>query len=673
MPINEAKVDDESFNMPKRRIRSGQFWRAKELQTNAGTLVNGNVDGIRPYHDRIVESCRRIAQAFGAEDMLFPSGGQATSLPSRNDYQPTNVFANIIESLQADIYKQRLIGMFITDRASWRQQRQARDLSDFIDGIEYEAGCDQLDMLWGLHGLLFGIAIAKCVETPEGRIGFDCVPRWEMRVDPLEARYGKPRTIYHRYTADRGTVFDRFVARDCAGLVGSKARRTDVIDNAVYVREAWEDQELYHHSDMITITEAWHLPSGPGANDGRFVLTTAGDGQDPTLVDAPYHGKDFPLRWMWTNTPLKGIDGMSVAMRILPNHRELAYLDGVAREAHAMASKFRIWAGPEGQNEVHLEHINDLNGTILRSQTMPQSIPWTPLGPDFYAFRQSIKQEMYEISGSNQLSSNGQLPSGMKEASGVALQTYDDQYTARHAIKYKLREAFVVGRAYMAMAMAEELSTEGDYEVIASDNHTARPIKWSDVKANRDRFVLKCFSTSGLSKLPGARMAVLEKLLDKGVIDINGFRKAFDSLDLKASYDLDLSLYEVIRETLDRIVEDGEYLSPEPFDDLPLAIKIGRHVYAQIRLAYDVDAETKALVMQFIEEAERLLKKPAGDAQGAGGLPPGPNGEGAPPEPPGGMPLPGGPMPPPGLPPGPPGAMPPPGAPPMPPGLPQAA
>jgi hypothetical protein len=674
MPDNQANVDSDPHKMPKRRIRNGQFWRAKEQGMSAGAMVNANVDGIRPYHDRIVDSCRRIAQAFGADEMLFPSGVQTTNLPSFRDWQPTNVFANILESLQADCYKNRLVPMFVTDRGSWRAQRQARDLSDFIDGVEYEAGCDELDLLWGLHALLFGVAIAKCVETAEGRIGFDCVPRWEMRIDPLESRYRKPRTVYHRYAVDRGTLLDRFGREAYDGSVGSAERRREAIDSAVFIRENWQSEELWAQSDMVTVTEAWHLPSGPGADDGRFVLTTSGDSVEPGLVDRKYTCKEFPLAFLWTNVPLATMDGMSVAQRILPNHRELAYLDDCFREAHSLASKFRIWGGPKGQGEVELEHINDLNGAIIRSQTMPQAMQWSPLGGDAYAFRQSIKQEMYEVTGSNQMTTNGTVEPGMKDASGVALQMKDDQYTQRHAVKFKLREMFVVKRANLILEKADELSdneakegegeTGGDYEVIASDNHTARPLKWKDVKKDRQKFVLKCFSTSGLSKLPGARMAVLEKLLDKGVIDINGFRKAFDSLDLKATYDLDMSLYEVIRDTLDRIIESGEYLSPEPFDDLPLAIKIGRRTYAQIRLAHDVDAETKALVQQFCEEAERLLNKPPSE-----GAPPGPGGApGGPGMPPGGgMPM--DPNAPPGMPPGPPGM--PPGAPPgLPPGMP---
>lgn len=673
MPENAARIDDDEHAMPKRRIRTGQFWRAKELKQNAGAMVNANVESIRPYHDGLVENCRELARAFGVEDMLFPSGPTPTLLPSQlASVQPTNVYANILESMQADIYKNRLVPVFVTDRGSWRAQRQARDLSDFIDGVEYEAECDTLDLLWGLHVLLFGVAISKCVETAEGRIGFECVPRWEMRIDPLEARYRKPRTLYHRYCVDRGMLFDRYGRGDLEGLVGSKESRRQAIDNAVYIRERWQSDELWSNSDMVTVTEAYHLPSGPGATDGRFVLTTSGDSDDPTLVDRPFTCKRSPFSFLWTNVPLATMDGVSVARRILPNHRELARIDENLREGHDMASKFRVWLGPEGQGQVSLEHFNDLNGAGVRSATKPEPIILTPFGPDYYGHRQTIKQEMYEVTGSNQSTTNGSVPAGMKDPSGVALQMQDDQYTQRHAPKFKLRERFVVDRAECAMDLAEELATReegGDYEVIASDNHTARPLKWSDVKKERQRFVLKCFSTSGLPKLPGARMTILEKLLDKGVIDVNGFRKALDSYDLKATYDLDLSLYDVIRETLDRIVEDGEYLSPEPFDDLPLAAKVGRRVYAQIRLAGDVDAETKALVQQFIEECDRLLQKPA--SEGAPAAPGGPPGL---PPPDGGMPMPGappgGPMPPiPGpMPPGaPPGPMPPP------PGIPQAA
>lgn len=624
------------------------WWTARDRGESPGLLVNQDVEVQRPHHDELVSRIRDVARAYGAEQALFapPDSGRSYVGRYRSEFSPTSTFASIIDTLLSEIYRQQMIPTFVTSRASWRMQRLARDASDFCVGVEHEAGAEMLDLLWGLHALLFGVAICKGVETQNKRIGLEVVPRWELRIDWLEARYRDPRTILHRYTIDRGKLWDMYGHEDAEGLVGTKARRRKVIEGAVRVREDWEDEARLSRSDMVTVTEAWHLPSGPGADDGRMVLTTSGDQEDPTLLEIPYDCPKHRFRFHWLSPPLVGIDGDSVAARLLPNHRELAYLDAVLRDGHAQLSHARLFARTGAIPT--LEHIQDIDGTILVGSEKPEALQLTPFGADFYGYRQSIKTEMQENAGINELSMRGQLPPGLQDASGTALQTYADFQSIRHAPKHKMRAIFTCERASLIMQMAEEISErEGSYEIKIADKYEMRELDWNDLREAKDAFVLKCFSTAGLAKTPTAQLDYLTKLLDKGIIDVFTFKRSLDSMDLQSNVDLVTGSYDILLDLLDKMIERGEYTSPEALDDWQMAIKLGKSFYGMVRRCEDVSPERKAMVRQFVIEAQMLQKAveapapemspgaaaPASPPNGAaapGGLPP----EGMPPMPP---------------------------------------
>lgn len=629
-----------------RRLRSGEWWLSHQREEDPADIVNGILETMDQRQSARIARYRRIARAYGIEEQLF---GMSTStiipldgLPSR--HAPTNVLSNIIDSLQADVYKSKLIPMPVTDRGSWRQQRRGRDFGDFLDGVCQENKFDQLQILLGLHVLLFGTAVIKGVETMSDRVGLEVVPRWELWVDDLEARYGKPRSQFHRYLMDRGVAMAMFAGEEGPGFVGPASERARMVDDAGVVRQSWFDDTWLSHADMITVTEAYRPPSGPKAKDGRCCIClvgSAGKNGGSTVADYGWTSENAPFRYLTANTPIAGIDGVSAAWRLLPNHDELFTLDERIRDAHAQMSVPRIFVMTG--SGLSKEHIDDVAGAILEGTQPPVAINFQPIHPDVYAFRDSVKREMYEVAGTSGMQTNAQLPAGMKDASGVALAAYDDQHSARHAVESTMLEGFIVQVAWLIYECAERLSErEGDYVVHTVNGKKLRTLKWSDVKLDREAFKLKVFAASGLSRLPSARFSQLEKMLDKGIIDVQQFRRVWGtSLDIDAQGDLDSADLDVVLDTLDKIAEDGVYLSPEPFDDLELAMKWGRKFYNLYRLCDDADPAVMMLLQQFIDEAEALS---TARTQPVTGQPIGPDGQpmpldpNAPPPPPMGGP-----------------------------------
>jgi hypothetical protein len=587
-----------------------------------------------------IDRYRAIARAAGLDSVLFGAGSSnlltmgTEGMHGGRARHPTNILAHLIESLQADVFKNRIIPMAVTDRGNFRQRKRAKLLNQFLEGVFEENDFDILQLRAGLMALYFGDAIIKG-ECPNRRVKFVCVPPWEVLVDDLEARYGTPCTYVHCYLVDRRKLLSAY--GKAGDFFGTIASRRDAIKAAPAERDLWLTEDAIDSTaDMVMVYEAWHIASGEDADDGRHVLCL----KTGTLCDYEYKADQPPLRWLRSQTPLAGIwDLDSVAWRILPNQQELTFLDRRIRESVATVGVPRIYASRA--SKVKVEHFNDWVGSILVGDgpTPPQSLDWTPIHPEVLQHRQSVKAEMYEMVGGNNLQANAQLPSG--SMSGKAIDTTEDIFSARHAVKHRLLEQLVVSCSELAIDIISELAEEdGGYEVRTTGQSWLKKIDWKEVEIDREEFVLKTFPISWLSRLPGKRFKQLQELLQAEIIDTTQFRQLWQMPDLDAEDDLENATADVVDETLDKIAFSGVYLSPEGFDDLDLCIRRGRKFYNWLRLQSGVPEDALMLVAQFIDECVALQAPPPEAA------------------------------PPPGLPPGPEAAMPPAGAPPMPEGMP---
>ncbi len=630
-----------------RQRRDLAWYRSHEVEgQDPSQIISGIVQAMSAQQEALVERCRRIARAYGCEAQLFGLTAPVTSL---RDYRaPTNILANIVDSLQADVYKSFPAAMPVTDKGEWRQQRRASELGDFFEGVFQESNGGVLAMLAGLHALLFGAGIWKCVENVAGRIRYEVVPRWELYIDELDARHGDPMEIHHRMLIDRGVLFERYVQPDDTdGLFGTPQERADIIESASLLRESWYSDDVWQRSDMVTVTGSWRRPTGPETDDGRYVVSVLGSGAGGTLVDMPYEPERLPFWFMQTSPPIAGVDGDSVAGRMLQKHDELAFVDARFEEAIAQVAVPRLYV--QKGSGITKEHIADTISVLVgTSPNPPVPLTWPAITPDSFQYREMVKREHYEISGTSSMQTSSELPAGLRQASGVALQAFEDQHSARHAVKYKMAEAASIGLAWLAYDKAECIAErEGGYQAkIAGETWTKR-IDWEAVRMDRDDFVLKVMPVSHLSKLPSARFEQLLKMLELGAIDMNAFRKAWRlSADVEGELGMASALYDVILDRLDIIAHEGRYLGPEPIHDLPLAIRTARLFYAKCEQAKDFPEDRLMMLRQFMQEAEALDTK-AKIASAPPAVP---------------MPMPGGPMPPPGMPPMPGG--PPPGAPP---------
>lgn len=168
---------------------------------------------------------------------------------------------------------------------------------------------------------------------------------------------------------------------------------------------------------------------------------------------------------------------------------------------------------------------------------------------------------------------------------------------------------------------AEELSAEDpEFASRYRSNYGYETIKWSQIVKDRHSLVLRTFPVSALSSSPSAKFAQLTELLNSGAITIEQFKRLYGMPDLEAENDVDLADQEIIDKNLDYMVTTGKYLAPEGTDSLALIVNRGAKFYNMLR-RYEVPEDRKLLIMQYIDDAQKMLAESAAPAPPSGAPP----------------------------------------------------
>jgi hypothetical protein len=99
-------------------------------------------------------------------------------------------------------------------------------------------------------------------------------------------------------------------------------------------------------------------------------------------------------------------------------------------------------------------------------------------------------------------------------------------------------------------------------------------------------------------------------MMQGGLIDPQAGRRLLDYPDLDAEENLSNATLDYLHEILDKIVEDGEFTPPEPFDDLATAQKLALEYYA-LGKRDNLSPARLELLRRFMQQIELLQAPPA--------------------------------------------------------------
>lgn len=516
-----------------------------------------------------------------------------------------NHIANAIDTVVSEVTQTKPRPMVVTINGDWFDQQRARDMTHYGDAIFHSVDFYSKAVEAARDSAIAGIGILYPYIHPTYRkvclrriLPFHLVYDDQGMTDP-------PREYFIRHICDKPELMAQY------------PEHADVIDRAPSPDNAawWADTHAYR--DVVLVWEAIRLPSGPGKEledgsvetDGRRCLVV----NEAVLLDEPYDHAELPFAVVRAIKPVCGVAGASLVERAEPLQTEHNELSERLQDAWYLCSS-PIFLVPRAANIEKGHVVNDV-GTMLEYDG-PQPPAWyapTPMTGDAYRWREKLKEEIYEAVGVSQLSATSLKPKGLD--SGRALQVYNDVQSRRFIGFERDFEGIAIDTYSAIVRLEVQLSQEDpDHEVVYENKQTGQTnrIKWSEIDLEADNYRVRVFPASAFPENPAAKIEMLQSMRDREDIDSDTFYELLDVPDFESAAGRVSAPRQLILRQLDSMLRTGEYVAPDTYMDLELAIR--ETVISIQRATLDEAPEERIqLLRDFLVDVQALIDeaKPA--------------------------------------------------------------
>jgi hypothetical protein len=540
----------------------------------------------------------RAARLFGDMPSLGLSP-RAFAMPTVSAYGRLSL--NVIRAL-ATTARADLVGgpaptpWFVTSGADYELQKRAEGLTKFNRGVFYQTGFDATARRVALHSALFGDGLVK-VFARDGKPVIEHVFPWEVHVEEADGFYGAPRSLYQTKWVDRSVLQGRFPEHSQA-IEDAKSIDIDPTGGMLFVQR----DDL---ADQVLVVEAWHLPSASDADDGRHVIAIDG----ATLHHEEWTEESFPfVRFSWTE-PLAGYWACGIADEVAGLQYEINLTIEKIRQALALCAVPRVFV-EKGSKVATAQLNNDLGAIVQYVGRPPVFDVARAVSPELVQHLDRLYAKAFELTGVSQLNASSMKPAGL--SSGRALRVYADLQSKRFVAWGQAYQDFYVEVARQVVRLMRRLAEDDpEVEVVYHDSKRKRieRIRWEDVNLDDESYILQAYPVSSLPNTPAGRLAAVDDMLNAGMIDPATAKRLAQMPDLESEMSLEDAPRDLLEQAFELMLTEGVYISPEPFYDLNLAMRLGSLHYQRARLA-GVPDERLDLVRRFLVAVQQMLTPP---------------------------------------------------------------
>ena len=505
-----------------------------------------------------------------------------------------NIVLSAISTLVSKISKNRPKPFFLTEKGNWSAQQMAKKLNKFSLGMfnQTKAYDKALESL--LHALVFGDGFMK-IYADKGEI--KCEPRLpiDLLVDDREALYGNPMQFFETRVVDRDTLIEMYPEYEKKIKLASKER-------SPYM------SPQYYDTDLILVIEAWKKGIRNEAGEivgGKHALVL----DNCTLIGPEEYNKDrFPFARLKYEPNLTGYWSKGACEVLTPHQVEInRTLKRIQQSFHLLSSPKVLY---DYNSKIVKTHFNnDVGAMIGYMGTPPQFINPSAVNPELMQWLQYLVQQSFAEVGISMLSSSAQKPAGLN--SGKALREFNDIETERFAKFVKHWERFHLDINEHMIDCAKEIEEkDGKYEVVAPDGKFAEKIKFSEIDIEKDSYVLQAYPTNLLSSTPAGKLDDVMDMIQIGLLSPEEAMMLLDYPDTEKLSAFKGAGTEDIRATADQMIETGEYLPPEQYQDLQFGIKYMQSSYLYYKQG-GVPQKRLELLLQWINDAMDIANPPS--------------------------------------------------------------
>jgi len=517
----------------------------------------------------------------------------AAQQPALRDRISYNLVQSVVDTVCSRVTRNRPKPLFLTSGGDYRKQREAKKLNAFLDGVFYENQTHQIGSIVFRDAAVWGDGFIH-VFAKGDRVCHERVMSSEIFADDVEALYGIPRQMHRVKQVDRQVLFDMF-PEDADKIAGAKPSRTEENGRSMV-------------SDMLTVRESWHLPSGPGADDGKHCITI--DGAVLGEME-PWPHSFFPFARCQWSPRLYGYWGQGLAEQLQNIQLEINKLLWVIQRSMHLMGSFKVFV--ENGSKIVKEHLNNDVGSIISYTGIPPQYVTPPIvAPEVYAHLQTLINKGYEQAGISQLAASSLKPEGLN--SGRAIREFNDIQSDRLQVPSKSYEDMFMDVARMSIEVVKIIAAkEGGYAVRTPGKKSVDTIEWKNIKLDQDDYVMQCYPVSSLPSDPAGRLATIQEYAQAGFLSPRQARRLLDFPDLDQVESLANAEEDYLTGVFDRIVDAGDYTSPDPLDDLALSKQLCLEYYAKGKANNLREDRLEMLrrYLQQISEIEQAMMPPA--------------------------------------------------------------
>jgi hypothetical protein len=512
----------------------------------------------------------------------------ARQIVLQSGYLSLNVGAVCVNTLTAKVTKNRPRPFFLASGTSWKNQIKARNLDKWCKGFFYQTKFYLKARPVFVDGLVFGTGHLKVSEGDDGKLMCERVNPNEVYVDPLDGRDAAPRQMLQRKWVSRD-ILKRLYPKHAAAI-DNAGRRGRVEETSSANQDVVED--------TIEVWEAWHLPSGKKAKDGKHVICIDG----AVLMCEEWKIDKFPFVQYRFQRRTAGYDGKGVIETVQPIQVELNKgLRSISRQMHRKG-KGRTWV-QIGSKVVVNNMTNNDGGDIGYYTGAPPTVDNNnAIAQEEFGWIDRLYQKAFQEVGISELSAASKKPSGLDAA--VALREYSDIESERFAPQHQDWEQFSLDYVDLAIDLITKQYGWDAYKVLVPGRRDTLEVDWANVNLDRDAYAMQIWPVSSLPQTPSAQYQRAKEMMQDGFIDKTVAQRLLNFPDVGMEENLLNAMLDDADATISHILDDDEpKLMPlEPYQNLDLIIERGTAWYLFARHR-NCPEDRLSLLRQLIDSA----------------------------------------------------------------------
>lgn len=553
--------------------------------------ITARINFLQQHQSARIRQMVMGARLYGNASLMGVAGMSAAQIMSQNGLKERvteNVVQSVVDAIVAQVGENKPRPYFLTSGGTYKQQRKAKRLNKFSEGIFYENKAYEIGGDSQRDAEIFGDGFIHIFERFD-RVRWERVLSAELWVDEAEGAYGQPREMH----------WVRPIDREC--LAAWFPDKRDVI-----LRAGPDQLQGFSpgatQADMVVVRESWHLPSGPDAKDGKHTISIDGHLLDPITG---WEHSFFPFARFRSLSRPTGYWSQSTAERLQSKQLEINKLLWVIQRSMHMAGSYKVFV--QDGSRIVKEHLNNEIGAVVtyRGQAptwyVPQVVPM-----EYYSHYKDLKMACYEQEGVSLQSATGMKPSGLN--SGEAQRVYRDTVQQRMKTRERNNERGYMDANEISVAVARDIAKRlGKYVVEVPKGRSLEEVSMTADDLDDSDWNSQCFPTSSLPKDPAGRLQTIQEYIQAGFMTPRQGRRALDFPDLEAVESLANAEEDLLTKILDAICDEGEFSTPEPTDDLQLCMELVVEYINRGRMQ-DLDEERIDMLRTWKSQVESLIQ-----------------------------------------------------------------